>query len=121
LSRGRRSHTVARAPLDTDRGRDWGNHAVDAAAPDFECAPLSANGYASPVTDTPATPRNRIVTGRLVRMGEEEQVFDDAFWRSMTGEERVELLWQMVLDALAVKGIDGEPRLQRSVGSIRRP
>jgi hypothetical protein len=36
-------------------------------------------------------------------------------------EQRVELLWQMVLDALAVKGIHGEPRLQRSVGSIRRP
>lgn len=90
-------------------------------ARDFERVPPIANGYALLVTDTPASPRTRIVTGRLVRMGEEEQAFDDAFWRSMTGEQRVELLWQMVLDALAVKGIDGEPRLQRSVGCIRRP
>jgi hypothetical protein len=73
------------------------------------------------VTDTPADPPSRIVTARLVRMGEDERAFDDAFWHSMTGEQRVELLWQMVLDALAVKGIHGEPRLQRSVGSIRRP
>ncbi|HEX6810643.1 MAG TPA: hypothetical protein VF384_03370 [Planctomycetota bacterium] len=72
------------------------------------------------MTDTPADSRPRIVTGRLVRMGAEEQAFDDAFWHGMTGEQRVEMLWQMVLDALAVKGIDGEPRLQRSVGSFRR-
>ena len=63
----------------------------------------------------------RVVTGRLVRMGEDEREFDDAFWRAIPPHRRVELLWQMVLDALAVKGIHDEPRLQRSVGSIRRP
>jgi hypothetical protein len=67
-----------------------------------------------------ASPRR--VTGKLVRMGEAERAFDDAFWRAIPGKQRVEMLWEMVLDALAVKGAtDGEPRLQRSVGSIRRP
>jgi hypothetical protein len=63
----------------------------------------------------------RVVTGRLARMGDDERAFDDAFWRAIPAARRVELLWQMVLDALAVKGIHDEPRLQRSVGSIRRP
>lgn len=56
-------------------------------------------------------------------MGADEQAFDDEFWRRMPGEQKVELLWDMVLEALAVKGLDdhGEPRLQRSVGRILRP
>jgi len=55
-------------------------------------------------------------------MGADEAEFDDQFWRSIPGEQRVELLWDMVLDALAVKGeSDGEPRLQRSVCRIHRP
>ena len=54
-------------------------------------------------------------------MGDQERAFDDTFWRAIPGKQRVEMLWDMVLDALAVKGTDGEPRLQRSVGSIRRP
>jgi hypothetical protein len=68
----------------------------------------------------PAAP-HRVVTGRLVQMGEDERAFDDAFWRSIPPQQRVEMLWAMVLDALAVKGIHGEPRLQRSVGVIQRP
>jgi hypothetical protein len=39
----------------------------------------------------------------------------------MTGEQRVEALWQMVLDALAVKGIHAEPRLHKHIGRIHRP
>lgn len=66
-------------------------------------------------------PEPRIVTGRLVRMGEDELAFDNEFWRAMTGEQRVEALWQMVLDGLMVQGIHVEPRLQRSVGHIHRP
>ncbi|MEO6597111.1 MAG: hypothetical protein ABIP94_20395 [Planctomycetota bacterium] len=70
----------------------------------------------------PTNPTGRRVTGRLSRMGEDEHAFDDEFWRAIPGKQRVEMLWNMVLDALAVKGqLDGEPRLQRSVGSIRRP
>jgi hypothetical protein len=55
-------------------------------------------------------------------MGEAEREFDQEFWRSIPGKDRVEMLWDMVLDALAVKGdTDGEPRLQRSVGRLLRP
>lgn len=63
----------------------------------------------------------RIVTGKLVRMGEAAHEVDAAFWRAIPGKQRVELLWDMVLDALAVKGgADAEPRLQRPVGCVRR-
>jgi hypothetical protein len=65
---------------------------------------------------------NRRVTGRLVRQGEDERAFDREFWGSMTGEQRVELLWDMVNEARALKGLEGdEPRLQRSVGRLVRP
>lgn len=77
--------------------------------------------YAEPVTDGPEPPRQ--IEGRLVRMGADEQAFDDAFWSRIPGEQKVEMLWDMVLEAMAVKGTDadGEPRLQRSVGRIVRP
>lgn len=69
--------------------------------------------------EPPTTPQ-RVVTGRLSRIGDDERAFDDEFWQSIPPQQRVEMLWDMVLDALAVKGIHGEPRLQRSVGDIRR-
>lgn len=71
--------------------------------------------------------RRRAMTGRVVRPGDGVDPFDDAFdrafWRAMTGEQRVEALWAMVLDALDIQGreSDDEPRLQRSVGRVRRP
>ena len=77
-------------------------------------------GYAGHVID-PSHETPRQVTGRLVRMGEAERDFDEQFWRAIPGKQRVEMLWDMVLDALAVKGITEVPRLQRSVGCIRRP
>jgi hypothetical protein len=65
----------------------------------------------------------RHITGRLVRPGDDPEVFDIEFWRSMTGEQRVEALWEMTLDAIAIKGgkPDDQPRLQRSVGRVIRP
>jgi hypothetical protein len=70
----------------------------------------------------PVTPR-RHVTGRLVRPGGDLDEFDREFWASMTGEQRVEALWGMTLDAIAIKGgnPDDQPRLQRSVGRLLRP
>jgi hypothetical protein len=62
----------------------------------------------------------RVVAGRLTRIGDDEREFDDTFWRAIPPERRVELLWDMVLDALAVKGIHEVPRLQRAVGRLRR-
>ncbi|MEY4674726.1 MAG: hypothetical protein RL148_2510 [Planctomycetota bacterium] len=77
--------------------------------------------YAGSV-DLPDKPTPRIVTAKLVRMGREEAAFDEAFWRGIPAETRVELLWDMVLDALALKGeLKDEPRLQRSVCRMQRP
>jgi hypothetical protein len=70
--------------------------------------------------------RNRRITLRKVRRGDEEARADAEFWMSMTGEERVELLWEMVLDQLGISaGADGstdhdQPRLSRSVRRVRR-
>jgi hypothetical protein len=71
----------------------------------------------------PDSTAQRRFTGRLVRPGEDPDAFDHEFWQSMTGEQRVAVLWGMTLDAIAIKGgkPDDEPRLQRSVGRIVRP
>lgn len=63
----------------------------------------------------------RVFLGRVCRMGDDERSFDDDFWRAISPHQRVEMLWDMVKDALAVKGIHDEPRLQRTVGHLRRP
>ena len=67
-------------------------------------------------------PDGRIVTGKLVRMGADEQAFDIEFWKSVPPEARVLCLWDMVLDARSVKGAPhaGEQGLQRSVGRLVR-
>lgn len=77
--------------------------------------------HADPV-DLPGKPELRTVTGKLVRMGPEEAAFDAEFWRAIPAERRVELLWDMVLEALALKGeVKDEPRLQRTVARMHRP
>jgi len=59
------------------------------------------------------------VTGRLVRRGREEILAEREFWASMSGEERVECLWEMVLEVRRIKELEGdEPRLQRSAGCL---
>ena len=63
----------------------------------------------------------REITARLARRGENEEEFDRRFWSTFTGEERVELLWDMVLEVRRLKGGQGdEPRLQRSVLRVER-
>jgi hypothetical protein len=100
----------------TGEGSDrWTTAVVDLSTLEGGC--LRCSG---PV-DLPDKPTPRTVTGKLVRMGPEEAAFDAAFWRGIPAETRVELLWDMVLDALALKGeVKDEPRLQRSVGRMRR-
>jgi hypothetical protein len=52
----------------------------------------------------------------MVHRGAEEEAFDRDFWARMDPGEKLELLWDMVLEADVWKGGDGsEPRLQRSV------
>ena len=63
----------------------------------------------------------RRITLRRVRQGEEERKADLEFWLALTPEQRVDCLWDMVLEVRTIKGIPGdEPRLQRSVLRIER-
>ncbi len=56
-----------------------------------------------------------------MRRGEAEGQFEREFWNGLTPEQRVECLWDMVLDARELKGLDGdEPRLQRAVVRLLR-
>ena len=69
----------------------------------------------------PVPDRPRKMSLRLVRRGEDERGFEREFWSRLTPEQRVECLWDMVLEARALKGLDGdEPRLQRSVLRVER-
>ena len=66
--------------------------------------------------------RERRNTARLVQRGAEEREFDRAFWQEIPLEERLLLLWEMVLEVQHWKGkAAGQPRLQRSVLRIQRP
>ena len=59
-------------------------------------------------------------SSRLLR-GADDGAFDRTFWGSITPEARLALMWDMVLEARALKGLpDGEPRLQRSVCRVQR-
>ena len=61
------------------------------------------------------------MTLRRVRRGEEERDADREFWQALTPEQRVDCLWDMVLEVRAIKGLPGdEPPLQRSVLRIER-
>ena len=59
-------------------------------------------------------------SARLLRQPDDGS-FDREFWRSIPPHRRVELMWDMVLEAGAWRGVtDGEPRLQRSVCRVER-
>jgi hypothetical protein len=65
--------------------------------------------------------RQRIVTERLGRRGEEERAFDRDFWRARTAEERFAAAWEMVHEAMLFRGGDaGQSGLQRSVQRVQR-
>ena len=69
----------------------------------------------------PASERPRKMSLRLVRRGDGERPFEREFWSRLTPEQRVECLWDMVLEARELKGLDGdEPRLQRSLLRLER-
>jgi hypothetical protein len=60
-------------------------------------------------------------TSRLIELHQDDGSFDREFWRGLTGERRLEIVWDMALDSLAWRGGDGgEPRLQRAVCRIER-
>jgi hypothetical protein len=61
------------------------------------------------------------IKARLVRRGPDEESFDREFWEELDSSAKLELLWDMVLEADVWQGGDGcQPRLQRSVCRLQR-
>ena len=58
---------------------------------------------------------------RIVGLHEDDGAFDRTFWQTVSPQERLELVWDMVIESRAWRGLDGsEPRLQRSVCRLER-
>jgi hypothetical protein len=63
----------------------------------------------------------RLGVSRVTRQGQDDGSFDRVFWRAIPPAQRLEMVWDMVLESLAWRGDDGgEPRLQRSVCRVER-
>jgi hypothetical protein len=59
-------------------------------------------------------------TVRLLRQ-DDDGAFDRQFWRAIPPAQRLEMMWDMVVEWIAWRdGADGEPRLQRSVCRLER-
>lgn len=68
-----------------------------------------------------AAGKRRVVMARVIKLGEDDGSFDDAFWRRVGPEGRQEAMWQLVLDYWKMKGRDPrELRLDRSVVVVKR-
>jgi hypothetical protein len=65
--------------------------------------------------------RRRDWTGRVVREGDDERRIDAEFWKQMTGDERIAIVWDMTVESEALRtGRADQPRLQRSVVRVQR-
>lgn len=66
---------------------------------------------------------SRIITTRVLRGSRrDERDFDRRFWLDLGPEARFEAAWDMVLEAMTIKGRDDvEQGLQRSVEALQRP
>ncbi len=84
-------------------------------------APLTG-GYTLVVSDsTDARRQKRTVTVRVGRLGIDDERMDDEWWQSFTADERVAMMWDLVLEARRWRGeVGDEPRLQRSVVRVER-
>ena len=65
--------------------------------------------------------RRRLGTSRVIGLHEDDGAFDRAFWSAIPPHERLEAVWDMTLDFLALQGerVD-QLRLQRSVCHVER-
>ena len=66
--------------------------------------------------------RRPVVMSRVLRGGQaDDGLFDLEFWRKVGAEGSFEEAWEMVREARAMRGEDGdEPRLQRSILRVGR-
>jgi hypothetical protein len=63
---------------------------------------------------------NRIITAKLVHIGEGEEM-DREFWRKAGAEGRFSAAWEMVAEADLIQGGTGNvPRLRRDVARLVR-
>lgn len=61
-------------------------------------------------------------TARLIRLREDDGAFDREFWATVPPPTRLELVWDMALEYLSWRGLDGDQsRLQRSICRIEHP
>ena len=69
----------------------------------------------------PPEERRRQGTSRLIDLHEDDGAFDRAFWNRIPAQERIEAVWDLTLDFLALQGerVD-QLRLQRSVCRVER-
>jgi hypothetical protein len=67
-----------------------------------------------------AMPAKSAWTIRVVDGHPKDRAFDRAFWRRAGAQARWAAAWQMIVDACALRGEDGDQlRLQRSLVSTR--
>jgi uncharacterized protein with von Willebrand factor type A (vWA) domain len=58
---------------------------------------------------------------RVIKLHDDDGSFDAAFWARFTPAQRVELVWDMALEAQELRGKGGsQSRLQRSVCRLER-
>jgi hypothetical protein len=58
---------------------------------------------------------------RLVPLRAADRSFDLAFWRRVGSAAQFEAAWQMVLDSMKCRGMDGgQPRLRKDVERLER-
>ena len=63
----------------------------------------------------------KVIKSKLVSLNKMDRSFDLEFWDKVGVQGRFQALWQMVLEAEAIKGKNAEQsRLQRSVQNIKR-
>jgi hypothetical protein len=68
-----------------------------------------------------ASDRRRTWTGRVLRDAAAERRADIEFWKRLTPNERLALVWDLTLEAEALRTGHAEvPRLQRSVTRVLR-
>ena len=64
---------------------------------------------------------NRTVIENYGRLSDHDRSFDIQFWQSQTPSERMAAMWELIVHAYAVKGIDvRQHRLQRTSETFQR-
>jgi hypothetical protein len=77
-----------------------------------------AVGYNPPIT---RAERRRLGSTRLIGLHDDDGAFDRAFWDAVPPHARLEAVWDLTLEFLALQGQRGDqPRLQRSVCRVER-